>query len=190
MRLVTTCSPSPAEAGRLVLVMAELLLRPLRSKDDAAARLAHEVLGAAGYNFFLDHDPAESWAEIVGRLDRQRRGIEVAEGRVPAAFLVAWVGEEIVGRVSIRFELNEYLASAGGHIGYAVLPAYRRHGYGTEILRQALVVARASGVADVLVTCAIDNVGSRAIIERCGGEFESVVNDPRENVEKRRYWIR
>lgn len=34
------------------------------------------------------------------------------------------------------------------------------------------------------------HIGSRVVIERCGGEFESVVLDPREGVEKRRYWIR
>lgn len=100
----------------------------------------------------------------------------------------AWTG--IVGRSSIRFELNEYLASAGGHIGYAVLPAHRRRGHATEILRQSLVVARAHGVDDVLVTCAVDNLGSRTVIERCGGEYESDVHDPKEDVEKRRYWIR
>jgi predicted acetyltransferase len=40
------------------------------------------------------------------------------------------------------------------------------------------------------VTCAVDNEGSRAVIERCGGRFESTVHDPQEQVEKRRYWIR
>lgn len=40
------------------------------------------------------------------------------------------------------------------------------------------------------MTCAVDNVGSRAVIERCGDEFESVVHDPQEGVHKRRYWTR
>lgn len=105
-------------------------------------------------------------------------------------FLAAWVGGEIVGRASIRLDLNEYLAEAGGHIGYAVLPRHRRRGFATEILRQSLVVARSEAVDDVLVTCGVDNVGSRRVIERCGGAFDGVVHDPHERVDKRRYWIR
>ena len=64
-------------------------------------------------------------------------------------------------------------AHEGGHIGYAVRPAHRRRGYATEILRQSLIVARAVGVDGVLVTCDDDNVGSAAVIERCGGVLES-----------------
>jgi predicted acetyltransferase len=63
--------------------------------------------------------------------------------RVPATFLVADVDGAIVGRVSIRHELNDHLTHFGGHIGYGVRPAHRRRGYATEILRQSLVIARA-----------------------------------------------
>jgi len=71
---------------------------------------------------------------------------------VPATFLLARVGGDLVGRVSIRHELNDFLAEFGGHIGYAVRPQFRRRGHATEILRQALVVARGEGVERVLVT--------------------------------------
>ena len=65
-----------------------------------------------------------------------------ADGHVPSTFLVADVGGVIVGRTSIRHELNEFLAREGGHIGYGVLAEHRRRGYATEILRHSLVVAR------------------------------------------------
>lgn len=171
-------------------VVPPLRLCPLRLEDERVVRSAHESLAAAGYPFLFDHDPDEPWASFVERDDRQRRGIALPPDRVPAAFLLAWSGDQLVGRASIRFELNEYLAQAGGHIGYAVLPEHRRRGHATDILRQSLVIARAGGVRDVLVTCAVDSVGSRTVIERCGGEFESTVHDPQERVEKRRYWIR
>jgi predicted acetyltransferase len=60
---------------------------------------------------------------------------------VPATFLVAEVDRALVGRVSIRHELNAFLADVGGHIGYGVRPRYRGRGFATEILRQALVIA-------------------------------------------------
>lgn len=169
-------------------VPTDLRLRPLRAEDEQRARAAHQQLD--DYDFFLDHDARESWGDVLDRVRRERCGIEIAPDRVRAAFLVAWVGDAIVGRASVRFELDQYLAAAGGHIGYAVLPVHRRQGYATEILRQSLVIARAEGVDDVLVTCAVDNLGSRRVIERCGGELDGIVHDPDEGVDKRRYWIR
>jgi predicted acetyltransferase len=171
-------------------VVTKLRLCPLRLEDERAARSAHETLAAAGYTFLFDHDPDEQWETFIERDRRQVRGIDLPPDRVSAAFLLAWVNDRLVGRASVRFELNAYLAAAGGHIGYAVLPEHRRRGHATEILRQSVVIARAAGVRDVLVTCAVENTGSRTVIERCGGEFESTVHDPQEGVEKRRYWIR
>jgi predicted acetyltransferase len=108
---------------------------------------------------------------------------------VPTTFLVADVGGEIVGRTSIRHELNEFLAREGGHIGFGLVAKHRRRGYGTEILRQSLVIARAVGIDRVLVTCDDDNVGSAAVIERCGGVFDSLVEPTEGRTLTRRYWI-
>ena len=82
----------------------------------------------------------------------------------------------MVGRTSVRHRLAEQLAQVGGHIGFCVLPTYRRCGYATEILRQSLVITRKLGLSDVLVTCDESNVGSRKVIESSGGALESVVS--------------
>ena len=39
------------------------------------------------------------------------------------------------------------------------------------------------------MTCDADNVGSATVIERCGGEFESVVVGRTAVLPKRRYWF-
>jgi predicted acetyltransferase len=161
----------------------ELRLRPLRLDDEAAAIAAHEELARDGFVFLLDWNRGEPWAAYLARLERQRCGVELPPDRVPATFLVAQVGAELVGRVSIRHELNAFLAEYGGHIGFGVRPAHRRRGYAGEILRQALVVARAVGVDAALVTCDEDNVASARAIEGAGG----VLEDTRAHT--RRYWI-
>ena len=113
--------------------MGELLLRPLTVADEAAARAAHEELAADDFAFLLaqrreEGAAPETWAEYVARLEDQRHGRRLDPGFVPASFLVAEVDGVIVGRASVRHELNEFLAVWGGHIGYGVRPAYRRRG--------------------------------------------------------------
>jgi predicted acetyltransferase len=148
----------------------ELWLRPLGPDDEIVAEKAHAELADDDFPFLLDRDrAAESWDEYVGMLDRWRHGVDLPADRVPAAFLLAQVGADVVGRVSVRFALNAFLHAKGGHIGYAVRPAFRGRGYASEMLRQALVVARAEGVDRALVTCDPDNAASARAIARNGG---------------------
>jgi predicted acetyltransferase len=165
-----------------------LRLRPPGPDDEAAFRAACDALAAEGFNFGLDLEPGMAWDAYLKVLHDHRVGASQRAGRVPGTFLVADAGGEVVGRSSIRFALNDFLAREGGHIGYAVVPGYRRRGYATEILRQSLVIARANGVDRVLMICDEDNAGSRTVIEACGGQLESVVEDARPAL-IRRYWI-
>jgi predicted acetyltransferase len=166
----------------------ELRLRPYRVEDEAAALAINEAMVADDFQFLLGWNESISWPQFLAALEDQRRGRTLRDDQVRAVQLAADVGGELVGRVSIRFELNEFLAARGGHIGYGVAPAHRRRGYASEILRQALVVIRAEGVSPVLVTCDEENDGSARAIERNGGIYESSVDDE-EGHRIRRYWI-
>ncbi len=170
-------------------VAVSLRLRPLREEDEPEARAAHAELEADAFTFLLGWDPEMPWPAYVQLLLDRKRGLRLVERWVPSSFLVAEAGGAIVGRASVRHRLNDFLLQEGGHIGYAVRPAHRRRGYGSEILRQALVVARAEGADDVLVTCDEHNEASAALIERQGGVLEDV-RDGLDGVRKRRYWIR
>ena len=165
----------------------QVRLRPLRLDDEAAFAEAHRIMAADDFVFGLGYEESPDWASYLELLERQRQGVDLPEDRVPATFLAAGVGGELVGRTSIRHELNDFLTREGGHIGYGILPAHRRRGYATEVLQQSLVIARSVGVDRVLVTCDDDNVGSAAVIERCGGVLESTIDT--DGGPLRRYWI-
>jgi predicted acetyltransferase len=152
-----------------------LRLRPPRAEDEAAFAAGHRAMAAEGFTFGLGYQPGKPWDAYLQELEDHRRGRNLPPGHVAGTFLVAEVAREIVGRASVRYTLNTFLAQRGGHIGYVVLPQHRRRGYATEILRQSLILARAAGVGRVLVTCDQDNVGSRIVIESCGGVLDSVV---------------
>jgi len=167
---------------------AALRLRPLMDTDEAAFVAAHREMARDRFTFGLGYTPGMPWQDYLAQQEARRRGEQVPDGWVPSTFLLADVGGVIVGRTSIRHELNAFLLREGGHIGYGVLRAHRRRGYATEILRQSLVVARAVGIDRVLVTCDEGNVASARTIERCGGVLESVVVTDG-GPAKRRYWI-
>jgi predicted acetyltransferase len=164
-------------------------LRPFQINDEAAALCGHAAMKVDDFRLLLDWAEGDQWAEYLARLNDQRRGLNLGEDHVRAALLAADVDGVLVGRTSVRFQLNELLALRGGHIGYCVLPEFRQKGYATEILRQALVIARSEGVTRVLMVCEDDNAASAATIERCGGALDTVVQAGDGDVAFRRYWI-
>jgi predicted acetyltransferase len=139
--------------------------------------------------FAMRHEEGMAFEAYVQRLDDDRRGISLPDGFVPSTLLFAFAGGEIVGRVSIRHTLNDFLRTVGGHIGYMVIADSRRRGHGTTILREALVHARALGITDALLTCDEDNVASRRMIEHAGGRYEGTGTSADGSLRKRRYFI-
>ena len=106
------------------------------------------------------------------------------ERHVPCTTLWWIDGEDYLGRLAIRHELNDFLLSVGGHIGYDVRPTRRREGHATAMLKASLPWALALGVDPALVTCDDDNLASTRVIEAAGGVLEDVRGT------KRRYWVR
>jgi len=128
-------------------------------------------------------DPA-GFAALVGFLLGQRDpATPRPRAYVPATELWMAEGEEFLGRISLRHELNELLFTWGGHIGYAVRPSARGRGLAAAALLDMLEVCREHGIDPVLITCDVDNIASQRTIEKAGGQYE----DTREG--KLRYWV-
>lgn len=103
-----------------------------------------------------------------------------------------WVvdGDEVVGFLSFRHTLNDWLAEAGGHIGYSVRSSRRRQGIASAALALGLERAREIGLQRVLITCDVDNEGSYRTIERAGGVLQDISDQSARGQGKlRRYWI-
>jgi predicted acetyltransferase len=180
--------PEPVLRDTPRLFSMPLLLRPFEAGDEAAALAANDAFIAEGFTFLLGYTDGMSWFEWIQENERIRAGVDLPPERVRAAFLAAIVDEQLVGRVSIRFELNEWLAREGGHIGYGVLHTFRRQGYATAILRQAVDLGHKEGVHRLLVICDEVNAGSATVIERCGGVLEDQAT-AEDGTPIRRYWI-
>ncbi|MGB3827464.1 MAG: GNAT family N-acetyltransferase [Ornithinimicrobium sp.] len=169
-------------------------LRPARMADEAAMRAGHAELSDVGFAYLFH--PELSWGEQLDIFEREARGAHLPPGQVPGDYLVAEVAEVgpagaagVVGRVSIRHSLTPVLFEIGGHVGYAVRPAFRGRGYATAMLRLSVLRLAELGVDEVLVTCDEDNTASRRTIERCGGVLEDIRHVAEGVPGKRRYWI-
>ena len=168
----------------------ELILRRPRRDEEGEFMRAHRATTPEAPYFLHYYEEGMSISRYLEVLEERERGVNLPPNHVPSTFLFAFNGERIVGRVAIRHMLNDVLRRVGGHIGYVVVPEFRRQGYATAILRLALKFASDKlGLDHVLVTCDDDNVGSIKTIESNGGVLESVVSGPDLDKPKRRYRI-
>jgi predicted acetyltransferase len=168
-----------------------LTLRRPREDEEEEFLRAHRATSPEVPSFLHYYEDGMPFRRYLDVLADQEHGVDMpTANHVPSTFLFAFVGNRIVGRASIRHALNEFLHRVGGHIGYVVVPEFRRRGYATEILRQSLQIARDTcGLNRILVTCDDDNIGSIRTIEKNGGVLENVVEAPDLDKPLRRYWI-
>lgn len=167
-------------------------MRELRPEDALdAARVHKAVKELDDWEFLLtNYKQDEEFCSYLDRVAAWKNEETVPDGKVASTFLVAVIDGKIAGRLSIRHELNEFLAQVGGHIGYGVAPEFRGQGVATYMLKYGLEFMRARGVEKVFISCHSENVPSRKIIEKCGGVFAALVPHPYEDGELyRTYWI-
>jgi len=150
-----------------------------RLGDDDRTGLGHEARELPASS-----DDDASFREYVEML--RQRALEEGvrpEGWVPDTLLWYVDGTEWIGRLDIRHRLSPQLIEVGGHIGYDVRPSMRRRGHATAMLRDSLPIAARLGISPALVTCRVDNIGSRKVIQANGGVLEDERNG------SLRFWV-
>jgi len=161
------------------------LVEPSEEWESAFVEMASEcsALGDTRYELALTDFPA-----YLRRVADGRAKVQPA-GRVPGTEY--WLEDfgRILACVRLRFQLTGDLEQEGGHVGYDVRPSMRRLGYGTQLLRLALLVLRERGIRRVRITCDDDNIGSAKIIEKNGGVLSEKETSRESGKTVRQYWI-
>lgn len=122
----------------------------------------------------LEAMPYEDWLKQT--LDNAKQETVHADWVLADTFFVVdSTTDTLIGMIDIRHELNEFLASYGGHIGYGVRPSQRKKGCGAVLLRMALQHAASLGLTQVMLACDEENAASRATILKCGGLLNNTV---------------
>jgi predicted acetyltransferase len=167
--------------------MAELFLA--NPKEEYKKSFEDYILAfrKAGEDFYFDKykGALENFNEYLNYLNSYSKGIDLPQGEVATSSFWLIDNNEVVGVVRVRHEEVEY----SGHIGYDISPSYRSKGYGTEILRLSLEEAAKIGIKEAIVTCNIDNLPSRKIIEKNKGQLLGTVFDEEENESLFKYSI-
>ncbi|WOV86780.1 GNAT family N-acetyltransferase [Sporosarcina oncorhynchi] len=135
-------------------------------------------------NFRFDTD--NSYDQYLKELIVEEAG---SDDRVPTSNYFLIDNNRILGMVTIRHVLNDYLLQVDGHIGYSIRPTERRKGYATQLLAETLKITDQLGIVEVLVTCNADNIGSAKVILNNGGIEDEHFVEAHGNI-VRRFWIR
>lgn len=145
-------------------------VRALREWDGAH----QDGAGIRDASTLTDHEGFDHWVDEL-----------LAEETVPASAdhvtcTYRWIveGDEYLGSIALRHELDDWLRSFGGHIGYGVRPSARGRGLASAALAQMLDTAAERGLPEVMLTCDVENPASRRVIERSGGRYEATVTAP------------
>jgi len=101
-------------------------------------------------------------------------------------------GDRFIGEFQLRTELTDEIIAGMGSIGYSVRVTEQGKGYGKELLRQGLDIARSYALEKVLMTISDTNFVSAHICESFGGvlmDKTTVTTEGEGEHLIRRYWI-
>ncbi len=173
----------------------EITLRKLELNDFEGFKKAVDANWEKDFIFahYWETSAKRDFKFYLKLLREKELGVNLDDGHVPSTLLFAFnMKNEIVGRASIRHELNPHLLRVAGHIGYGVVPEFRRKGIATKILESSIEYCKKTLNMNnaILVTCDDNNIGSIKTIEKNKGILEDKIYIGDHSIPKRRYWIK
>jgi predicted acetyltransferase len=171
--------------------MPELVSPDIKYKESFISSI--DAYKEENWERYMSLDPAwlqDHFDEFIEQVQKESRGEGLKEGWVPHTEFWLTEGDQFLGRLDIRHELNGFLHAIGGHIGYDVRRDQRGKGYGHMILELGLQKAKEMGFEKILITCDASNTPSRKVIEKHGGLLENSVTQGEGKPDKNRYWIK
>ena len=169
-----------------------VLIRPSAEYADQIKEYRKEFLDAGssmdGTGQLRNIEDPYEWIRVCELFNSEET---VPEDKVPSTLFMCIRKEDnrLVGMLDMRHRLNEYLETFGGNIGYSIRPSERRKGYAKKMLSLVLPFCRELGLDKVMISCRVENEGSRRTILANGGVYESTAHEPDRNVDLQRYWI-
>jgi len=138
--------------------------------------LAYKTTGDEHY-FNKYKKGLENFSEYLTDLHNYSNGIDLPEGEIMTSTFWLIDNNEVVGVVRLRHQEDKY----SGHIGADISPYQRKKGYGTQMLKLAVEEAAKIGIDEAIVTCNVENIASKTIIEKNNGKFLGSIFDEEEN---------
>lgn len=170
--------------------MPELVTPDLKYKQSfIEAVKEYQAEGLSNYLGISPDELSQKFDHYLLNIKDSASGKNLPSGYVPHS--VWWLVEDdlYLGRLDIRHQLNDFLRTEGGHIGYDIRPTQRGKGYGKLILKLGLEKAKELGFSKILITCDISNTPSKKIIEANGGKLEDIRPTRPGQPDKARFWI-
>ena len=149
-----------------------LLVRPNKELESQAIeyKLKHLEYGEntiSGSEMWDKTDDYNAWTETITR-NADKYTVNPNWVVTDTFFAIRESDNKIVGMISFRHELNDFLKDFG-HSGYSIRPTERKKGYATEMLKQILGIAKQNGLKYMQLSCEKDNIPSvRTIVKNVG----------------------
>ena len=138
-----------------------------------------------GYFFSHDADPLS----CIDTMQAWSKGQQLRSGWVPQTTRFYIENGELLGVYAFRHSLNDWLRQFGGHVGYSVHPDARNRGVATALLSDAKRLGHSMGIEHLVVTCNVNNVASKRVIEKNGGLLDDTYFFEPEKVTVHRFTI-
>ena len=181
----------PAKAPDIVMPT----LEALGGYEDALARGWSPDPRRMGDAAYVEAELAALRKDRAGYLDRILNHPAPAYNASPTepvnhALLIS--DGEFAGKADLRYVPTTGTVPDGvpGHVGYSVVPWKQGRGYATAALRALMELARSKGLRELQILCNVENLGSRVVIERVGGEVERVGPHPSDRAEQEKIYYR